>query len=78
MRAKWFAPNSEIGDTSMKNLKNFFKKLWRDESAQGATEYILLLVVIVGLVLLFGDKIKGIITGKVNDLGGMINSVTGK
>lgn len=59
----------------MKKLTNFFKRLWADESAQGATEYILLLVVIVGLVLLFGPKIKSIVGSKVEELGGMIQSV---
>jgi Flp pilus assembly pilin Flp len=62
-------------DTSMKKLTNFVKRLWKDESAQGATEYILLLVVIVGLVLMFGPKIKGIVSGKVDELSGMIQSV---
>ena len=68
-------------DTSMKKLTNFFKHLSKkmfgskNESGQGATEYILLLVVIVGLVLMFGPKIKEIIGGKVDQLSGMINEV---
>ncbi len=38
-------------------MKNFIKSLWKDESAQGATEYILLLVVVVGLALMFKGQI---------------------
>ena len=59
----------------MKKVTNFLKKLWKDESGQGATEYILLLVVIVGLVLMFGPRIQEIIKGKVGELGGMIDQV---
>jgi Flp pilus assembly pilin Flp len=49
-------------------MKNFIKSLWKDESAQGATEYIMLLVVVVGLALLFKEKIKGQVEGLINDL----------
>lgn len=61
----------------MKKLTNFFKKLWKDESAQGATEYILLLVIVVGLVFLLKDRIKPIIDGKISELGGLIDSIKG-
>jgi Flp pilus assembly pilin Flp len=50
-------------------MKNTIQKLWKDESAQGATEYILMLVIVVGIAMLFKDKIMGIIRGKVDDLG---------
>jgi Flp pilus assembly pilin Flp len=62
-------------DTPMKNLTKFLKNLWKDESAQGATEYILLLIVVVGLVMLFKDKIKAIVSTKIGSLGDSINSV---
>lgn len=65
----------KMEDAAMKKLANFLKKLWKDESGQGATEYILLLVVIVGLVLMFGPKIQEIIKGKVGELGNMIDQV---
>ena len=58
----------------MKKLGKQLKALWRDESAQGATEYILLLVAIVALVLLFRDKftqlgnqMMGEVSGKITD-----------
>lgn len=54
----------------MKTLKN----LWKDESAQGATEYILMLVVVVAIAMLFKNQIVGIISGKVEKLGTNINS----
>ena len=43
----------------MKTLNNQLKALWKDESAQGATEYILLLVAIVALVMLFKEQLIG-------------------
>lgn len=59
----------------MKKLTNFSKKLMKNESGQGATEYILLLVVIVGLVVMFGPKLKEIVQGKVGELSGLVESV---
>jgi Flp pilus assembly pilin Flp len=61
----------------MKKLQNLAKKLWSDESAQGATEYILLLVVVVAVVMLFKDKIKGALTDKLNSLGSDIGGFNG-
>lgn len=50
--------------------------LLKNKRGQGATEYILLLVVVVSLVMLFKDKIKSIMVGKIDQLGTDINSVT--
>lgn len=51
-------------------MKKQFRELIRDESAQGATEYVLMLAVVVAVVLLFRvqimDAAKGII-GKLTD-----------
>lgn len=52
---------------------NTLKKLWSDESGQGATEYILLLVVVVGVGLMFKDRIEQIITGKLEQLSGQVS-----
>lgn len=60
----------------MKSFKSFSKKLFKNQSGQGATEYILLLVVVVALVLMFKGKIKETMEGKIGDLQGMINQVT--
>jgi Flp pilus assembly pilin Flp len=52
-------------------------QLWNDESGQGATEYILLLVVVVALVLLFKGKIRTAISNKLDELEGNIQSFKG-
>lgn len=55
-------------------MKKACKQLWNDESAQGATEYILMLVIVVGIAFMFKQKIMTIITGKVGDLGDQIGN----
>lgn len=62
----------------MRLIKNItgklqFKKFWQDESAQGMTEYILLVVVVVGLAWVFRGKIQKAISGKMNDVESGIN-----
>lgn len=49
-------------------LKTTLKNLWNDESAQGATEYILLLVIVVALALTFKDRIMKMVTGKLGEI----------
>ena len=41
----------------MKKTKKLLKDIWNDESGQGATEYILLVVVLVAAVLAFKQPI---------------------
>lgn len=60
----------------MKNISALMKNLWKDESGQGATEYILLLVVVVALALLFRGKITETLTTKLEELGGAIGGFT--
>jgi len=55
----------------MKKFTNFMK----NEKGQGATEYILLLVVIVGLVIAFKKPITDMITGKIGQLQQSVNQV---
>ncbi|MCB9073711.1 MAG: hypothetical protein H6623_08815 [Bdellovibrionaceae bacterium] len=57
-------------------MKKFLQTLWKDESAQGATEYILMLVIVVGIAMMFKNQIRSIIQGKVDQLGQSIQSVT--
>lgn len=52
------------------------KNLLKNQSGQGATEYILLLVVVVGLVLAFKKPIMEKMSGKVGDLGNAMDKVT--
>ena len=60
----------------MKKATTLMKNLWKDESGQGATEYILLLVVVVALALLFRGRITETLTAKLEELGGAIGSFT--
>lgn len=56
----------------MKKLKNTIKNLIQDESGQGATEYILLLVVVVAIAMLFRKQIQEIVSSKINEVGSAI------
>lgn len=65
-----------MGVIKMKKFKNFSKKLFKNQSGQGATEYILLLVVVVSLVLMFKNDIQSIVKSKIDDLKNSISSVS--
>jgi Flp pilus assembly pilin Flp len=52
----------------MKNIRNAMKSLWKDESAQGATEYILLLVVVVSLAFIFKRQIIEAVNAKMGSI----------
>jgi len=56
----------------MKKIVQITKKLWDDESGQGATEYILLLVVVVALVMIFRPQIEQIVGDKLGQLSSAI------
>lgn len=58
-------------------MKALMKNLLKDESGQGATEYILLLVAVVMVSMLFKDKIKEVITAKLEEVGGSIQGFSG-
>jgi Flp pilus assembly pilin Flp len=60
----------------MKKVTAMLKNLWKDESGQGATEYILLLVVVVALAILFRGKITDTLTQKLSELGSAIGGFT--
>lgn len=62
----------------MKKFKNFSKNLLKNKRGQGATEYILLLVVVVALVMLFKDKIKTTMDGKIGELSEKITGFQGE
>lgn len=55
-------------------MKKLMTKLWKDESAQGATEYILMLVIVVGIAVMFKNQIKDIIGNKISQLAGDISA----
>lgn len=60
----------------MKKFRNFSKGLFKNKKGQGATEYILLLVVVVALVVMFKERIKGIMDEKIGQLSEQISNVT--
>jgi Flp pilus assembly pilin Flp len=57
----------------MKRLKNLAKKIWSDESAQGATEYILLLVAVVAVLVIFRSKITAALSKQLEVFDGKMN-----
>lgn len=59
----------------MRTVVNRIKAIWKDESAQGATEYILLIVIAVGLALMFGPRIKELLKGKVEEISGAMGQL---
>ncbi|RYZ86151.1 MAG: hypothetical protein EOP06_15030 [Proteobacteria bacterium] len=61
----------------MKSFKSFSKKMLKNQSGQGATEYILLLVVVVALVIMFKGQIKSAFEGKVGELKDSIGNFNG-
>lgn len=54
-------------------LMNGIRALWKDESAQGATEYILLLAIVVGLAMAFGPRIKKTLEEKMGSIEGAVS-----
>ncbi|MGE4131266.1 MAG: Flp1 family type IVb pilin [Bdellovibrionales bacterium] len=61
----------------MKKAISAVKKFWNDESGQGGTEYVLLLVVVVALVGIFRNQIKEAFSAKLGDLSSSIQGFTG-
>jgi Flp pilus assembly pilin Flp len=58
----------------MNKLKKFSKKLIKNNKGQGMVEYILLLVIVVGLVLAFKEPIKNAVSGRVDDVSNSMES----
>jgi Flp pilus assembly pilin Flp len=56
-------------------IKKTLKALWQDESAQGATEYILLVAVVVGLVMMFKGKIMSMLSGKLDEISSAMGAI---
>lgn len=57
-------------------IKTKFMEIVKDESGQGTTEYILILVAIVGVAMLFKKEITTVLNEKLSTLAGDIGSVT--
>ncbi|MFN3455870.1 MAG: hypothetical protein ACK41T_13025 [Pseudobdellovibrio sp.] len=52
------------------------KNLCKNERGQGATEYILLVAVVVGVVMLFKGKIQNKLQGTIGDIENKMDEVT--
>lgn len=49
---------------------NTLARFWKDESGMGTVEVVLIIVVLVGLVVIFQEQIKGLVEtifGKITD-----------
>ena len=57
-------------------MRKALKQLWQDESAQGATEYILMLVIVVGIAMAFKSQIMTVINEKMGALSADIQGFT--
>ncbi len=66
-----------LGEINMKKFKAVMLRLAKDESGQGATEYVLLVVVVVALVTLFRGQIYSALEGKLSELSGKIGEFQG-
>ncbi len=60
----------------MTKLKNFAQKLWNDESGQGTAEYVLLIAIVVGLVVMFKDQIVVLVRGKLDQVSSGFDAVS--
>lgn len=61
---------------SLSTLRNRLRKnLINNKRGQGATEYILLVAVVVGIVMLFGKNIRTRLEASTEKLGGGIDNV---
>lgn len=57
-----------------KSIKKHITDLLKDESGQGTTEYILVLVVVIALVFAFRGPIETAIKDKTGNLGALIQN----
>ncbi len=60
----------------LNKFRKFSTKLFKNKRGQGATEYILLLVVVVAVVLMFKGKIISALTGKMGELESGMSQIT--
>lgn len=58
----------------MKKMKHLMKTFWNDESGQGMAEYVLLIVVVLGVAFVFKNKIKEMVTNKLEEVSGKMGS----
>lgn len=61
----------------MKAVRNMAMRFWRDESGMGTVEVVLIIVVLVGLVLIFQEQIKGLVQTIFNKITTDTNTIIG-
>ena len=59
----------------MKKLRNFARKLMKDQSGQGTAEYVLLIAIVVGALVFFGPKLKSKIEEKWGTISGQMDQI---
>ena len=57
-------------------MRKALKRLWNDESGQGATEYILILVAVVAVAIIFRGQLLGFVNTKLGEISSGIGSIT--
>ena len=62
----------------LEKLKKGFKKFLSDESGQGMTEYVFILLIIIAVLVVFREQIKTAFTDKIGDLTRQIGRFTGE
>lgn len=60
----------------MKSIRETAQRLWKDESGQGMAEYVLLIVVVVTVAYVFKDKIKTMVSTKLDNVSTSFNGFT--
>ncbi len=61
----------------MKQLKKRTQKLAKDQRGQGTAEYVLLLAIVVGALVIFGGPLKEKIRAKWTEISGQMDQVGG-
>jgi hypothetical protein len=61
----------------MKKVLQSLKAICKDESAQGMTEYVLIVLVVVTVAAIFRDQISSAVKSKMQELSTSINSFSG-
>lgn len=62
----------------MVKIKKFFKNLCMDESGQGTAEYVLLIVIVIGLLMMFKGRIKTVFSNKLDEVADGMGGITTK
>jgi len=62
----------------LKRIKEGVKKFLSDESGQGMTEYVFILLIIIAVLVTFRTQIQEAFQGKIGDLTSQIGNFSGE